>query len=157
MWCSICQWLISAALDGDKPLGRVTTRHVQRCPRCRQFWQASAAVDLRLRMDTCAAPPARRSSPGRVLPLPGLVGRGLLSAAALAAIILLAIALGPPGTPRRIRRPVPDPGNYMSDVEKLATAPAKAEMNHLAQDAQDAAKTLLSYLPTNADQITGKE
>ncbi|MBL7132906.1 MAG: hypothetical protein ISS78_02300 [Phycisphaerae bacterium] len=42
-------------------------------------------------------------------------------------------------------------------VHDIAVAPASAEMNHLTQDAQDAAKILLSYLPTNADQITGQQ
>ena len=156
MWCSIYQWLISTALDGDKPLGRATARHVRHCRRCGEFWQASAAVDRRLRIDSCVAPPASQSIPRRVLPLGHLVGRALLGATALAAIILLAVALSPPGPQPPLP---PDPGEFVSvqAVQDFATAPASAEMNHLAQDAQDAAKVLLSYLPTNADQITGKQ
>ena len=156
MWCSIYQWLISTALDGDKPLGRVTTRHVRHCRRCGQFWRASEAVDRRLRIDSCAAPPASQSISRSVLPLPRLVGRALLGASALAAIILLAVALRPPDVDPA---PLGVPTDFVSAqaVQVFVTAPAEAEMNHLAQDAQDAAKVLLSYLPTNADQITGQQ
>lgn len=91
-----------------------------------------------------------------------LVSGTLLSATALAAIILLAVALSPPGPkPVRIRRPQPSPPEVPfvagTAVHDIAVAPASAEMNHLTQDAQDAAKILLSYLPTNADQITGQQ
>ena len=161
MLCSIYQWLVSAALDGDKPLGRLTKRHVGRCPRCGEFWRASAALDQRLRVDSCAAVPAGRRSPGRVLPLPGLVGRALLAATALAAIILLAVLLSRRG-PHKPVSPAPAPGvptEFVSvrELEDYAAAPARAEMNHLARDTRDAARVLLSYLPTNADQITNPQ
>ncbi len=160
MLCSVYQWLISAALDGDKPLGRLTTRHVERCRRCGEFWRASAAVDHRLRVEACAAAPVSQRSARSVLPLPHLVGRALLSGFALAAIILLAVALGPPGPkPVRVRGPEPpDPVGVVlapvDEVQHLAAASAQAEMDHLAQDTRDAARMLLSYLPTSADQIT---
>ncbi len=165
MLCSIYQWLISSALDGDKPLGRLTRRHIARCHGCRAFWEGGIRLEDRLRADAPLAGAsllAAGHAPGR---RPLLLRPAFWVPLAAAAAVIIGVAVfiatraqeAAPPVPRRpiARRPRPAPpavpaalraDRLVVSLHGAGTAMMEAEIDHLADDARAAAGTLAAYL-----------
>lgn len=157
MRCTIYQWLISGALDGGKPLGRSTRRHLERCERCRRFWQQSMELEAGLLEQVPQATPPQVYRPGlRIGPVLAATA-GLAAAAVLVVAILLphdgktnpAKANSSSSLHMDVVAKALAPADSLAAVGELASAGMQAEMARLAEDFKAATGAMLTYLPIN--------
>jgi len=178
MFCFVCKWLISNAMDADRPMSRFVNGHISRCSSCREFYEACLTIDQRLSderpaqrvgvsadlEDRIYAALARKQRPIRIFPR--------RTVAAIAACLAIAAAVSvfnflkpvqtePTATARieslavsRFLSPqewaVPDAQNdgLSGDWQELIEAPLSREISNLADDTRSAAGFLLASLPT---------
>lgn len=155
MRCTIYQWRISGAMDGGKPLGRLTRNHMETCECCRRFWRGAMELEAGLLEQS-----ARADAPQVYRP-PLRIGPVLAATAGLAAAAVLLVAfLLPPGAKTGPGKPAASepfplgrvvqmlqPAESLRAFDELASANLRGEMNRLRADVQAATGAMLSYLP----------
>lgn len=166
MRCQLAQWMISSAIDGDKPLSGWAARHAATCGECGAFERGARRMDERMRLlagastrerasQVTVAPRARRWRPAV------WVGAGALVAAAGVVAIVMLSRMGQPagpvnpspapvvaGAPRAF---VPDAqaavGRSAEYLQELASASARRELSNLSSDVRAVARNWAACLP----------
>jgi len=170
MNCWICQWRISSALDGGKPLGRWTRGHIERCDTCRRFWENSVRLEQQLRTES-PVPAAPGGAVGRVIYLRPAFWLAAAAGIGVIALILALLFSGPkpseppsiaesppqtpPGAPAVAERPRGEPltalaarpDRLLMSLPEPGTAALARQLDDLASDARAAAGAMLAYLP----------
>ena len=177
MFCRFHKFMISNALDGGKPLGRLTRRHLQRCHACNRFLDLCRTMDQRLRVERVefhnAVQPvlSRRvldASPIQAGPSKRFTKtmRPWLAAAACIAIlavpaILLVMRSAPPAPDQRYQQAAElaaslyDSGTLFAAriandpllLPSAVEAPVRNEIRNVAADTESAVRFVVASVP----------
>ncbi|NLW86054.1 MAG: hypothetical protein GXY38_04205 [Planctomycetes bacterium] len=164
MLCRIRQFQISAALDNGRDVSRSLRRHINKCDRCREFWQNILLLGAEL-SDQAATVAHRPAFAHRVVwPLwrPALAAAAIIIAAvALWATVFRSTGADPDGTagvpvvtapPLRLdgQETIAVAQMCFTSLEETTRRSMRSELDGLSTDLQSAAKVLAGYIPQPA-------
>jgi hypothetical protein len=161
MWCFIHRFMISHAADDDRSPWSTTLRHIDRCDRCRRFYEQCLLISAELKYDKDIRQAEHRGEyaqriiaaiPERPLMRERHVRFRPLAAAACICLLLVGAAVFFAVRPdRAMQRPSQTPvvqqipaGDILDVLNRPLADPLSGELNQITNEAESAVKFLVA-------------